>query len=514
MKKDIYTYKDPLPAFQDYIGVLLENLPSTIFVKDAENLSYIYVNKSAENFFGFSREELIGKNDYDFWPKEQADFFTKKDREVLNSREALDIPQEPIETKNMGLRILHTKKVPICDHDGNPLYLVGISEDITELKEAQDRLNNKYYETQNLYHAILENTADGIITFQADGKILSYNKACKEIFDYNNFEVIGKNFSMLLSENYSKEFNANLQTLINGDKDKIKVAEGKNINGKRKNGAYFPIELSISRVDIHNKIIFSCIVRDITERKQTEKKIFDYTKKLEISNRELDDFAHIASHDLKEPLRGLYIYTSFLMEDYADKLDSAGVEKLNNLQEQAHRMESLINDLMKFSQLSRINLVHEKTDLNPVLENVLKSLGPWLEENNTQVLIKDTLPEAKCDQYRVSEVFRNLITNAVKYNDKTNKVIEIGTTQDLDGWPNKTVFYVKDNGIGIAPGKRDHIFKIFKRLHAKDKFQGGTGAGLTIVEKIIQRHGGEIWFDSILNQGTTFYFTLEEKDDG
>lgn len=237
----------------------------------------------------------------------------------------------------------------------------------------------------------------------------------------------------------------------------------------------------------------------------------EYAEKLEISNRDLDDFAHIASHDLKEPLRGIYNFSEFLSEDYQDKLDDKGREKLETLRTLSRRMESLIESLLEYSRLSRIDLAFKKTDLNIIIKDVLESLDFLLKENQVLVHINGPLPEIKCDPVRVAEIFRNLVTNAVKYNKNASKTIEIGFLEQTEKYKNIPVFYVKDNGIGIAEEHRRHIFKIFKRLHGRGEYGGGTGAGLTIVSKIIERHGGKIWVDSELGKGTTFYFTLKRK---
>lgn len=237
----------------------------------------------------------------------------------------------------------------------------------------------------------------------------------------------------------------------------------------------------------------------------------EYAEKLEITNRDLDDFAHIASHDLKEPLRGIYNFSEFLSEDYRDKLDEDGRYKLETLKTLSRRMESLIESLLEYSRLSRIDLAFKKTDLKGIIEGVLESLSVYLDENNARVEIKEPIPEVRCDPVRVAEIFRNLLTNAVKYNVNQEKLIEIGCLEDTEKWKDTPVFYVKDNGIGIADEHKRHIFKIFKRLHGRNEYGGGTGAGLTIVSKIVERHNGKIWLESEPDKGTTFFFTLKRK---
>lgn len=230
---------------------------------------------------------------------------------------------------------------------------------------------------------------------------------------------------------------------------------------------------------------------------------------LERSNRELDAFAYIASHDLKEPLRGIHNYSTFLIEDYADSLHEDGVSKLQTLVRLTQRMEDLINSLLHFSRLGRVELVMRRTNLNELVESVIEVLKISLKEtSNVDIRICQRLPDVKCDRIQMSEVFSNLISNAIKYNDKANKSVEIGFL-DQEATNQATItFYVRDNGIGIRQKHLDNVFRIFKRLHTANQYGGGTGAGLTIAKKIVERHGGKIWVESTYGEGSTFYFTL------
>lgn len=234
---------------------------------------------------------------------------------------------------------------------------------------------------------------------------------------------------------------------------------------------------------------------DITE-------LAELTAALERSNAELDEFAYVASHDLREPLRGLHNYAKFLDEDYGDKLDAEGRRMLAALGRLAQRLESLISDLLHFSRVGRTDLAVEETDLDAILDDVIGTLEFSLEQQGIDIRRPEPMPTIVCDRVRVGELFRNLITNATKYNDKDNKWIEIGHS---DG-----VFHVRDNGIGIAPEHHEKVFTIFKRLHKRDDFGGGTGAGLTIVQRIVERHNGKVWLESEPGVGTTFFFTLQE----
>ncbi|MGL5877887.1 MAG: ATP-binding protein, partial [Xenococcaceae cyanobacterium] len=243
---------------------------------------------------------------------------------------------------------------------------------------------------------------------------------------------------------------------------------------------------------------------------------------LERTNDELDAFAYIASHDLKEPLRGIHNYSSFLIEDYGNILTEDGVSKLQTLMSLTQRMENLINSLLHFSRLGRTELSMQKTDLNESIENVIDTLKIGFKEEPIEINIPRPLPIVMCDRVLIGEVFTNLISNAIKYNNNDRKWVEIGwydedrskalpSLYEGQNRNDRIVFYIKDNGIGIREKHQETIFRIFKRLHAAQKYGGGTGAGLTIVKKIIERHGGRIWVESVYGQGSTFFFSLQKS---
>jgi light-regulated signal transduction histidine kinase (bacteriophytochrome) len=232
---------------------------------------------------------------------------------------------------------------------------------------------------------------------------------------------------------------------------------------------------------------------------------------LERSNQELDDFAYIASHDLKEPLRGLANHASFLLEDYQDQLDEDGVRRLSRLGQLCQRMERLINDLLYFSRLGRADLAVQATDPNAVIVEIQQMMETVLSERHARIVVPRALPNIVCDKAQVTEVFRNLVSNAIKYNDNAERLVEIGFLQSVSTkeGPERNVFYVKDNGIGIDPEFHQEIFRIFKRLQNASATSGnGTGVGLTFVKKIVERHGGRIWLKSESGKGTVFYFNL------
>jgi signal transduction histidine kinase len=242
-----------------------------------------------------------------------------------------------------------------------------------------------------------------------------------------------------------------------------------------------------------------------------EKTLKLYTAKLESVNRELEDFTYIASHDMKEPLRGIHSFSQFLLDDYKDVLDEEGKKKLQTLQRLSTQLRDLIDNLLKYSRVGREEMTLKEVDINQVLHNTLESMDIDLKEKNGSVEVKGQLPVILCDPTLVGEVYRNLIMNALKYNESARKIIEIGATRTHEKMPGKLLFFVKDNGIGIPQVHLETIFKMFKRLHAPDAYGGGTGSGLPIVKKIIERHDGTIWAESDSKNGTVFYFTLSNE---
>ena len=261
------------------------------------------------------------------------------------------------------------------------------------------------------------------------------------------------------------------------------------------------------------------VVTDVTERVNAqlrlqrahddlERRVSERTEDLNRSIRELDDFAQIVSHDLKEPLRGIYNYARFIREDEEGKLGDDTRQKLDRISYLANRMNDLVDAILESARIGHLD-VEAGVDVGTVVADVVTTLDALFAEGNVKVRVADGFPAVVCDRQRIAEVFRNLLTNAIKYNDKSEKLIEVGCT-NVDGQPSP-VFFVRDNGIGIEPAYFTSIFEMFKRLHGRDAFGGGTGAGLAIAKKIIELHGGRIWVESKVGEGATFFFTLGNR---
>lgn len=242
--------------------------------------------------------------------------------------------------------------------------------------------------------------------------------------------------------------------------------------------------------------------RDITERRKMEDALKIKTEELTNSNKELEQFAYVASHDLQEPLRMISSYTQLLSKKYKDKLDKDANEFIGFAVDGAKRMQQLINDLLEFSRVGTRGKSFESVDLNQILTKAISNLKLLIQENNVEIKY-GTLPIINGDSIQLIQVFQNLISNSIKYRSKEQPVIEIIVNQDDGSW----VISIKDNGIGIDPKYSKRIFEIFQRLHTREEYEG-TGIGLAVCKKIIERHGGKIWVESELNKGCIFSFSI------
>jgi PAS domain S-box-containing protein len=387
---------------------------------------------------------------------------------------------------------LHASYNPVADLYGRPFKIIKVAADITPQVVNRQTLA-----------AVTNAVLDGVITIDHLGIVESFNPAASRMFGYPPEEVIGQNIKRLMPEPYHSFHDGFMHAYLQTGVAKV-IGLGREVHARRKDGHVFPIELGVSEMNVVGKRMFVGTIRDITARKKAEAETEASVAALLRSNQELDDFAYIASHDLKEPLRGLANNALFLKEDFGEVLGHSGCRRLDRITYLCERMDRLTSDLLYFSRLGRQELAIRKTDLNAVVAEIVSMMETTLIAANARVTVPHSLPVVVCDSLGITEVFRNLITNAVKYNDKPEKHIEIGCTTSGSA----RIYHVRDNGIGIPPQFHQDVFRIFKRLNHEEDAVKGTGVGLTFVKKIIERQGGTIWIEPASGAGTIFHFTI------
>ncbi len=406
------------------------------------------------------------------------------------------------------------------DPTGLPLRMVGVNWDITKEKISEEVLR----ELGKLQMATMDSLSAHICVVDHLGRLVSTNKQWNTFCTKNSIsdDSRGKESNYLdvcdlASKNGVQEAQkiaTGLREIIRGEKDEFSLEYA--CHSPTENFWYM-CRMSVLLDSSPRKVVVAH--ENITPIKSAEQVLIQYNQELEKSNEELDDFAYIASHDLKEPLRGIFNYSTILLEDHAPSMNDDAKVRCETLCRLSRRMEELLDGLLYYSRTGRTELSIKMTDLDQLLGAVFETLDINLKESGVLLNVPQIFPEVICDSVRVGEIFRNLITNAMKYNDKAEKWIEVGFCDGASAGPvfneqsaGIPVFYVKDNGVGIREKHFKNIFRIFKRLHGRDKFGGGTGAGLTITKKLVERHGGQIWIESTFGKGTTFFFTLQRSE--
>ncbi len=492
---------------EEFLSSIIENIPDMIFIKEARDLKFVRFNKAGEELLGLRRDELIGKSDFDFFPKEQAQFFYENDKKVLNSGEMIDIIEEPIETKN-GERILHTKKLPILDKNGKPAYLLGISEDITERKQMIEALAASERE----FRTLAENSPDNIIRYDVDSRIIYVNPNILKTLGSSASEMLGKTpiETALIDEfnEYQEKISAVLKTGKETELDLVIPDRG---NGLRYHNVRFVAERGAD-----NRIKGVLVIgRDITDRKhaeeeiqkinrELEQRVFERTSQLEDANKELEAFSYSVSHDLRAPLRSIDGFSQALLEDYYNKIDEEGKNYLHRVRSAAQRMALLIDDMLNLSRVSRSELNVQLVNLSKVAQEIADNLHGTQPERKVEFIIHEGI-KAKGDSRLLHIVLENLIGNAWKFTSKQPVAhIEFGVKQQKD----QTIYFVRDDGAGFDMRYSQKLFGAFQRLHTTTEFPG-IGIGLATVLRVIHRHGGSVWAEGKIEKGATFYFTIK-----
>jgi PAS domain S-box-containing protein len=387
-----------------------------------------------------------------------------------------------------------------------------LREEIILRKQSEEDLRI----SSQRYHQLVEEVKDySIIMLDVDGNVLVWNKGAEKIKGYKEEEILGKSFVCFYTEEDIK-IDKPRKFLEKAALEGRSHDEGWRI---RKGGEKFWADVVFTAIyeDDHKLLGFSKITRDVTERKKLEeerriisikleeriKEVAIRTSQLEMANKELEAFSYSVSHDLRTPLRAISGYSIMLKEDYESKLDEEGNRVIRNIMTNAKMMGQLIDDLLAFSRLGRKELIRTEVNMQLLATNVVNELLQNELEKDYRINI-NSLHTAEADQGMIKQVLINLVSNAIKYSSKkAGPEIEIGSRDE----ETKTIYYIKDNGVGFDMAYSGKLFGVFQRLHSQEEFEG-TGVGLALTKRIIDKHNGEIWAEGLENIGATFYFSL------
>ncbi len=461
------------------------------------NGKIIDANRAALEILSKSKEELIGTNftEIDMLFKEDIPIHVKNFLKLLVGTHVR--PYETrIKGKNGEVRWGETYPIILRKYK-IPNSILVISHDITDRKRAEEQLK----ESEEKFRLIFDEAEDSIVLNEMKenglpGKIIEANEATTKRLGYTKEELLNMTPQDIVAPEMRAEMRKNAEEIRNKG-----YAIFENIH-MAKDGRRIPVEVNNHIMEFKGKKIALTVVRDITERKKAEEQLKETIEELEHSNRDLQSFAYITSHDLQEPLRTMGSYAGLLKRRYEGQLDSDADEFLDYMISGSERMKEQIKGLLDYS---RMGTSGEEKEFNAeeALETALTNLKSSIEELSAEVT-HEKLPNIVADESQITRVFQNLISNALKFRREGVKPkIHIKAKKE----DNEYIFSISDNGIGLEPQYSDQIFEVFKRLHAIGEYQG-AGIGLAIVKRIIDNHGGRVWVESDYGLGSTFYFTI------
>ncbi len=456
------------------------------------------INQTALNCAGLTRAEVV---QYPFWEMRWWSISPQTQQQIQSAlaeaRQGQSIAYEiDVLAAENQVATLEWFLKPVTDMTGQVIMLIAEGRDITEPKRARvarEQMDDRVRDAFD-YATI------GMALLTPDGHWIKVNQALCDMVGYTETELLTMNFQSIT---HPDDLERNLHyanQLLNGAIRNYEM-EKRYIH---KRGHIVWVSLSVSLVrDAQGTPLYTVAqTQDITRRKRTERELERQTRELTRSNVELEQFAYVASHDLQEPLRKVASYTTLLARRYKGQLDSGADKYIDYIVDGATRMQNLINDLLTYSRVGREQLVMEPVQLSEIVEQVLSDIGATVRESQA-VITYDTLPTLAVNRQQIGQVFQNLIANALKFHGHIPPRIHITAELRSDTW----IIGVRDNGIGIEPQYAERIFAVFQRLHSRAEYPG-TGIGLAICKKIVERHGGTIWMDSEPGQGSTFYFSL------
>lgn len=474
------------------LRLMAESAPSAMIMVNSKG-EIVLVNSQTEKLFGYRKEELIGKLIEVLVPSRyrpnhpgyREGYFQEPTVRPMGAGRDLfalrkDGTEVPVE---IALNSIETK-------DGK-LVLSSIV-DITGRRRLEEK-----------FRLAVEAAPNAMIMVNREGVIILVNAESEKLFKYKREELIGQSMELLVPQGFRGNHPSHRRGFF-ADPQSRPMGAGRDLFGLRKDGIEVPVEIGLNPVVTEDGLVVLAAVVDITERKESEKRLEERRNELEKVNLELDRFVYTASHDLRAPLRGIEAFASFLEEDYTEKLDDRGKEYIEEIRKGVIRMSTLIEDLLTLSRITRIDNPYEDVDMNKLVRDVLERLQPDLSAKELELIIQPDLPVVYCDRIKMTEVFVNVFSNALKFSAKQEKPRVEFRYEDE---PADHKFCLHDNGIGIDPRYHNQIFHLFKRLHTQEQYEG-TGAGLNIVKRIVEEHGGKIWVDSALGKGTIIYLTI------
>jgi PAS domain S-box-containing protein len=452
-------------------------------------------NVGAERIKGYKADEIIGQNFSRFYL--QSDIDQGKPKVELQIAAASGrCEAEQWRVRKDGSRFWANVVITaVRNSSGSLLGFSEISRDISERKETEAK-----------YRGLLEAAPDAMVVVNQDGEIVLLNLQAEKQFGYHRDELVGQKVKNVIPEGFAERLIADgTRTAVEAMAQQI--GTGIELYGRRKDGSDFPIEIMLSPLEGAGGILVTAAIRDISVRKVEEKHLAEMVQELKRSNDELGQFAYVASHDLQEPLRMVASYTQLLAKRYKGRLDSDADVFIAYAVDGSNRMQSLIQDLLAYSRAgAAVQALHAISSEN-ALKEALMNLRATIEENGA-IVTHDSLPAITTDDRLLAQVFQNLVGNAIKYRSAEAPQVHVSAAKNGG---KEWIFSVRDNGMGIDPQYFERIFILFQRLHGRETF-AGTGIGLAICKKMLERLGGRIWVESQPEKGSTFYFALPERD--